>query len=92
MISAPKLVFSRTLEQVTWANPRIVRDNIPDEIARLKQQSGKHLLMIGSTKTAHTFTQLGLIDEYRLNVNPVVLGSGEPLAFRDARRAARPRR
>jgi len=53
--------------------------DIPEEIARLKQQPGKHLLMIGSTATAHTFMQLGLIDEYRLNVNPVVLGSGIPL-------------
>jgi len=44
-----------------------------------KQQPGKNLLMIGSTKTAHTFMQLGLIDEYRLNVNQVVLGGGNPL-------------
>lgn len=55
------------------------QDPIPDEIARVKQQPGKHLLMIGSTATAQTFMQLGLIDEYRLNVNPVVLGSGIPL-------------
>jgi hypothetical protein len=51
-----------------------VRDHIPDEIARLKQQPGKHLLMIGSTARAQTFMQLGLIDEYRLNINPVALG------------------
>lgn len=77
--NAPKIVLSRSLEQVTWANSRIVRDNIPDEIARLKQQPGKHLLMIGSAATAHSFMQLGLIDEYRININPVVLGSGVPL-------------
>jgi dihydrofolate reductase len=77
--NAPKIVFSRNLEHVEWANSRIVRDHIPEEIARLKQQPGKHLLMIGSTATAHTFMQFGLIDEYRLNVNPVVLGSGIPL-------------
>jgi len=76
---APKLVFSRTLENVEWQNSRIVRDHFPEEIARLKQQPGKNLLMIGSTTTAHTFTQLGLIDEYRINVNPVVLGGGSPL-------------
>ncbi len=73
---APKIVFSRTLERVEWANSRIVRDDIAGEIARLRQQPGKHLLMIGSTATAQTFMRLGLIDEYRLNVNPVVLGSG----------------
>ena len=77
--NAPKLVFSRTLESVDWQNSRIVRDDFPAEIARLKQQPGKNLLMIGSTKTAHTFMQLGLIDEYRLNVNPIVLGGGNPL-------------
>jgi dihydrofolate reductase len=77
--NAPKIVFSRTLENVAWKNSRIVRDNIPEEITRLKQQPGKNLLMIGSTNTAHTFMQLGLIDEYRLNVNPVVLGKGIPL-------------
>jgi dihydrofolate reductase len=77
--NAPKIVFSRTLEKVEWQHSRIVRDHIPEEIARLKQQSGKNLLMIGSTATAHTFMQLGLIEEYRINVNPVVLGSGIPL-------------
>jgi dihydrofolate reductase len=77
--NAPKLVVSRTLESVDWQHSRIVRDDFPAEIARLKQQPGKNLLMIGSTKTAQTFMQLGLIDEYRLNVNPVVLGSGSPL-------------
>ena len=76
---APKIVFSRTLEHVEWANSRIVRDHIPDEIARIKQQPGKNLLMIGSTATAQTLMNLGLIDEYRINVNPVVLGSGVPL-------------
>ena len=83
---APKIVFSRTLEKTEWQHSRIVRDHIPEEIARLKQQSGKNLLMIGSTSTAHTFMQLGLIDEYRINVNPVVLGSGIPLfaGIRDA--------
>ena len=76
---APKIVFSRTLEHVAWANSHIVRDNIPAEIARLKQQPGKNLLMIGSVETAHTFMRFGLIDEYRINVNPVVLGRGVPL-------------
>ena len=75
----PKLVFSRSLDQVTWAHSRIVRGGIPEEIARLKQQPGKNLLMIGSTTTAQTFMRLGLIDEYRINVNPVVLGAGVPL-------------
>jgi dihydrofolate reductase len=76
---ALKLAFSRTLERTEWQTTRIVRDDIPGEIARLKRQPGKNLLMIGSPSLAHTFTRLGLIDEYRLNVNPVVLGRGIPL-------------
>jgi dihydrofolate reductase len=75
----PKIVFSRTLQQVTWQNSRIVADQIPEEIARLKAEPGKNMLMIGSARTAHTFMQLGLIDEYRINVNPVILGGGMPL-------------
>lgn len=79
---APKLVFSRTLDKVGWQNSRIVRDNFAEEIAQLKQQPGKNLLMIGSATTAHSFMRLGLIDEYQINVNPVVLGGGLPL-FKD---------
>jgi dihydrofolate reductase len=76
---AAKLVFSRTLERAEWENTQIVRDNIPAEIAKLKAQPGKNLLMIASAATAHTFMQNGLIDEYCINVNPVVLGGGLPL-------------
>jgi dihydrofolate reductase len=76
---APKLVFSRTLDRDEWKNTQIVRDNIPAEIAKLKAQPGKKLLIIASATTAHTFMQHGLIDEYHINVNPVVLGGGLPL-------------
>jgi len=82
--NATKLVFSRTLEEVGWANARLVKGNIAEEITGLKQQPGKNLLMIGSPSLAHTFMQLGLIDEYRINVNPAVLGNGMPL-FKDVR-------
>jgi dihydrofolate reductase len=67
------------LQQVTWQNSRIVADHIPEEIVRLKAEPGKNMFMIGSARTAHTFMQLGLIDEYRINVNPVVLGGGVSL-------------
>ena len=61
--AATKLVFSRTLTTVEWENSRLVRDNIAEEIRKLKTEPGKNLLMIGSIRTAHTFMQLGLIDE-----------------------------
>jgi dihydrofolate reductase len=77
--NAPKLVFSKTLKKTQWANSSIISSNIANEINRLKAQPGKNLLMIGSAKTAQTFMELGLIDDYYLNVNPVALGSGHPL-------------
>jgi dihydrofolate reductase len=74
--SAHKLVFSRTLAEGEQQNTRLIKEHIAEEIAHLKQQPGKNLVMFGSPSLAQTFMQLGLIDEYWLNVNPVILGSG----------------
>ena len=75
----PKIVFSRTLSSVQWQNTRLVKENIAEEIAKLKQQPGKDLIIFGSSDLAVTFIQYGLLDECRIMVNPVVLGSGKPL-------------
>jgi dihydrofolate reductase len=72
----PQLVFSRTLDKVE-GNARLVRDNAVEEVARLKQEPGKHLA-VGGAGLASTFMKAGLIDEYRLFVSPVVLGAGTP--------------
>jgi dihydrofolate reductase len=72
----PKIVFSKTLEKVV-GNARLIRDNAAEEVARLKEQPGKDL-SVGGAGLASTFTRLGLIDEYRLFVSPVVLGGGTP--------------
>jgi dihydrofolate reductase len=80
--SKPKIVFSKTLEKADWKNTRIVRENIGDEITKLKQEPGKDLVLFGGADIAATFMQLGLIDEYRLLVTPIVLGGGTPL-FKD---------
>ncbi len=77
-----KVVFSRTLEKVEWNNSKLVKDNIVEEIRSLKQQPGKNLVIDGSAGLIHSLTNLGLIDEYRLRVHPVILGSGVPL-FKD---------
>lgn len=74
--SMPKIVFSKTLEQVQ-GNARLVRDNIVEEVTKLKQQPGKNM-DLGGPNLASTFMQLGLIDEYRLFIQPVILGSGTP--------------
>jgi dihydrofolate reductase len=75
--SKPKIVFSNTLERVEW-NSRLVRGNIAEEVARLKEQPGKDMSVSGAGIAA-TFMQLGLIDEYRLYIHPVILGSGKPM-------------
>ena len=77
--SVSKVVFSKSLEKVEWKHSRLVKENVAEEITKLKQQPGKNLIIIGSPGFASTLMNLGLIDEYWLNVNPVVLGSGNPL-------------
>ena len=77
-----KIVFSNTLTETPWEKTTIMNGNIKEKIQLLKKQQGKNMLMIGSTKIAHTFMQNGLIDEYFININPVVLGEGNPM-FKD---------
>jgi dihydrofolate reductase len=72
----PKAVFSTTLERVE-GNSRLVRDDVVEEVRRLKQQPGKDIA-VGGAGLASTFIPLGLIDEYRPFVHPVVLGGGTP--------------
>ncbi len=79
MNGLPKIVFSRTLQTAEWNNTRLIKDNIAEEILKLKQQPGKDLALFGSANLLSTLIQMGLIDEHRIMVNPVVLGSGIPL-------------
>lgn len=75
----PKFVFSRTLEQANWSNSTLLKGDLAEEAARLKEQGGRDLLLFGSGSLATALTHLGLIDEYRLMVNPVILGAGTPM-------------
>jgi dihydrofolate reductase len=80
--NATKIVVSRTLDRIEWNNAKntvLIKDNIAEEINKIKQQPGKNIWLLGSPVLAQTFMRLGLIDEYRINVNPVVLGVGKPL-------------
>ena len=72
----PKVVFSRTLTEVAW-NGRLVRDDVAREVADLKEQPGGDLA-VGVPTLAAALIRLGLVDEYRLVVHPVVLGGGTP--------------
>jgi dihydrofolate reductase len=74
-----KIVFSTTLENVDWNNTRLIKGNVDEEMARLKQQPGRNMIIFGSPCLAHNFMERGLIDQFRINVNPVVLGEGIPL-------------
>ncbi len=82
MNHTPKVVFSRTLDRAEWGtydNARLVKDHPEEEIARLKGQAGKNMVIYGSATLVRNFTELGLIDEYQLLVHPIALGSGKPL-------------
>ena len=79
MNGIPKVVFSRTLDRAEWNNTRLVKGRAEDEVGLLKRQPGKDMLIFGSADLSSTLTRHGLIDEYRLGLTPVVLGSGNPL-------------
>ncbi|MCA0457479.1 MAG: dihydrofolate reductase family protein [Chloroflexi bacterium] len=79
---ATKVVVSRTLDKIEWNNnPKtlLIKDNITEQINALKAQPGKDIWFLGSPNLAQTFMQLDLIDEYRFNINPTILGKGKPL-------------
>jgi dihydrofolate reductase len=78
MNSLAKIVFSTTLERVDWKNSRLLKGNMVEEVTKLKQQPGKDMMIFGSSSIVSALTPPGLIDEYRLIVNPVILGSGTP--------------
>jgi dihydrofolate reductase len=79
MNSIPKVVFSNTLETAGWSNTRLVKGRAEEEVVRLKQEPGKDLFIFGSANLVDSLTRQGLIDEYRIGLNPLVLGSGTPM-------------
>jgi dihydrofolate reductase len=76
--SIKRIVFSRSLDTVEDKNTRIVRTNLHDEILRLKQEQGKDIL-VGGVSVPSQLIELGLVDEYRFVVGPVVAGEGRRL-------------
>ena len=79
MNSIAKVVFSNTLETTGWSNTRLVKGSAEEEVARLKQEPGKDLFIFGSANLTGSLTKHGLIDEYRIGLNPLVLGGGTPM-------------
>lgn len=74
----PIVVFSKSLESAEGENTRIVRSNLKDEILRLKQEPGKNILL-GGVDVPSQLVELGLVDEYRIVVQPLVVGEGRRL-------------
>jgi dihydrofolate reductase len=77
-VSTAKLVFSRSLDSVEDKNTRIVRGSLHDEVLKLKQQQGKDILL-GGVDIPSQLIKLGLVDEYRFVVSPVIAGKGRRL-------------
>jgi dihydrofolate reductase len=76
-LDMPKIVYSRTLESAGW-HTTVVRDVVVEEVNKLKDQPGGDL-SLGGADLATAFRRLGLIDEYRVYVHPVLIGRGKPL-------------
>jgi len=76
----PKHVVSKTLEEpLGWNNSTLIREDVAQEVSRLKRQPGKEILIFGSADLARKLKEHGLIEDYRLMVFPIVLGSGKRL-------------
>jgi len=82
MNSLPKVAFSKTLPSADWPDTRIARGDLASEIESLKTESGGGIMAHGGAAFVQSLSNLGLIDEYRIVVLPVVLGNGLPL-FKD---------
>lgn len=78
MNALPKYVFSRTQKTSNWNNT-LFNDDVMGTVTRLKRENTKDILLFGSADLAATLIPHGLIDEFRLAVNPVILGGGTPL-------------
>jgi len=80
--SVSKIVLSRTIKDIGQNNTIVISENISDNINRIKQQSGKNILIFGSPSASNAILKKGLVDEFWIFVNPIILGQGIPL-FRD---------
>lgn len=79
MNSLPKVVISRTLKKANWNNTQLVSDDVEGQVKKLKQLPGKDLAVFGSANLMVTLIAKELIDEHRVIINPIILGSGTPL-------------
>jgi dihydrofolate reductase len=79
MNALPKYVFSRTLKTSAWNNTQMFSTDVPGTVARLKRESARDIFLFGSADLSKSLIPHGLIDEFRIALNPVLLGGGSPL-------------
>lgn len=79
MNKMPKVVFSKTLDQASWSNTKLVTSDMATEVRKMKEESGDGMTILGSGTLVSQLADEGLIDEYHIVVNPVVLGKGRTM-------------
>jgi dihydrofolate reductase len=79
MNQSPKIVFSRTLDRASWNNTRLIKGDIVAQMRELKRENGPGMVILGSGSIVSQLAQTGLIDEYQIVTNPIVLGSGKTM-------------
>ena len=76
MVNTPKVVFTKTMEESPWKNTVLAKGDLTQEITRLQEQDGKDLIVYGGATFVSALIKTGLIDEFHLIINPVVIGKG----------------
>lgn len=79
MNGCPKIVFSRTMDEATWSNTTLLKGDLADEVRRLKEEPGEGLTILGSGTIVSQLAEAGLVDEFHVVVNPIVVGAGRTL-------------
>ncbi len=79
MNKLPKVVFSKTLSDVSWSNTKLVKGDLVGEVRRMKEESGDGITILGSGTLVAQLADAGLIDEYHIVINPVALGNGRTM-------------
>jgi dihydrofolate reductase len=79
MNNMPKVVFSRTMDKASWKNTRLVKGDPATEMRKMKNEPGPNMVIMGSGTIVSQMAEAGLIDEFKIVVNPLVLGQGKAL-------------
>jgi dihydrofolate reductase len=79
MNDMPKIVFSRTLNEASWSNTKLIKGDLAAEVRRLKNEAGPDMVILGSGSIVSQLAQQNLIDEYQMALSPIVLGKGRTM-------------